>query len=179
MSWATDSLTMLRVMLNDAGVTQTYTDDRLTDLLITAAYIIRIDVNFNTSYNVDITNKLVTPEPVDQSDGKEFTSFTVLKAACLMDESSFRTAALLQGVSARCGPASITTSNYGGYLKELLTAGPCLMYDNLVNQYNFSYEGKQIIKAVMSPFAANDFDPGTQMGQLGIGDYQNPHRQRY
>lgn len=179
MSWATDSLTMLRVMLNDAGVTQTYTDERLTDLLITAAYIIRIDVNFNTSYSVNINSKTVTPEPSEQSDGDEFTSFSVLKAACLMDESAFRTAALLQGVSARCGPASITTSNYGALLKELLSSGPCLMYDTLTNSYNFSYEGKKIIKAVMSPFAANDFDPGTQMGQLGIGDYQNPHRQRY
>ena len=102
----------------------------------------------------------------------------VLKAACLTDESNFRTAALLQGVSARCGPATITTSNYGGYLKELLTAGPCKSYQTLSDQYNFSYEGKRIIKAVMSPFTANDFDPSNQLGQLGAADLQNPFRQR-
>ena len=100
------------------------------------------------------------------------------KAACIADEGNFRTSALLQGVSARCGPASITTANYGAYLKELLTAGPCKSYHNLSNEYNFSYEGKQIIKAVMSPFAANDFDPGNQLGQLGQADLQNPIRQR-
>ena len=30
----------------------------------------------------------------------------------------------------------------------------------------------------MSPFAANDFDPGNQLGQLGQSDLQNPTRQR-
>jgi hypothetical protein len=60
----------------------------------------------------------------------------------------------------------------------LLTAGPCKSYDTLSNEYNFSYEGKQIIKAVMSPFAANDFDPGNQLGQLGQAFLGNPTRQR-
>ena len=96
----------------------------------------------------------------------------------MTDESNFRTAALLQGVSARCGPATLTTSNYGGYLKELLTAGPCKSYETLSDQYNFSYEGKRIIKSVMSPFVANDFDPSNQLGSIGSADLQNPFRQR-
>ena len=179
MSWQNTSLIMLRTLLNNASCsTEKYTDDRLMDLLLTSAYIIRIDINFNTTYTVNVGSQTISPNPEAQTDGDEFISFMVLKAACLTDESNFRTAALLQGVSARCGPASITTANYGGYLKELLTAGPCKSYDNLSSEYNFSYEGKRIIKAVMSPFAANDFDPGTQMGQLGIGDVQNSHRQR-
>ena len=179
MSWQNTSLIMLRTLLNDASCsTEKYTDDRLMDLLLTSAYIIRIDINFNTTYTVNVGSQTISPNPEAQTDGDEFISFMVLKAACLTDESNFRTAALLQGVSARCGPATITTSNYGGYLKELLTSGPCKSYQTLSDQYNFSYEGKRIIKAVMSPFAANDFDPGTQMGQLGIGDSQNSHRQR-
>jgi len=179
MSWQNTSLIMLRTLLNDANCsTEKYTDDRLMDLLLTSAFIIRIDVNFSTSYTINIPSQTISPNPEDQTDGDEFISFMVLKAACLTDEANFRTAALLQGVSARCGPASITTSNYGAYLKELLTAGPCASYDSLTNSYNFSYEGKKIIRSVMSPFAANDFDPGTQMGQLGIGDINNPHRQR-
>jgi hypothetical protein len=60
----------------------------------------------------------------------------------------------------------------------LLTAGPCKSYDSLTNEYNFSYEGRQIIKAVMSPFAANDFDPSNQLGSIGAADLQNPLRQR-
>ena len=179
MSWQNTSLIMLRTLLNDASCsTEKYTDDRLMDLLLTSAYIIRIDINFNTTFTVNVGKQTITPNPEDQTDGDEFISFMVLKAACLTDESNFRTAALLQGVSARCGPATITTTNYGGYLKELLTAGPCKSYDNLSSEYNFSYEGKRIIKAVMSPFVANDFDPSNQLGSIGSADLQNPFRQR-
>jgi len=179
MSWQNTSLIMLRTLLNDASCsTEKYTDDRLMDLLLTSAYIIRIDINFNTTYTVNVGSQTISPNPEVQADGDEFISFMVLKAACLTDESNFRTAALLQGVSARCGPATITTSNYGGYLKELLTAGPCKSYETLSDQYNFSYEGKRIIKSVMSPFVANDFDPSNQLGSIGSADLQNPFRQR-
>ena len=179
MSWQNTSLIMLRTLLNDASCsTEKYTDDRLMDLLLTSAYIIRIDINFNTTFTVNVGKQTISPNPETQTDGDEFISFMVLKAACLTDESNFRTAALLQGVSARCGPATLTTSNYGGYLKELLTAGPCKCYETLSDQYNFSYEGKRIIKSVMSPFAANDFDPSNQLGQLGAADLQNSFRQR-
>lgn len=178
-TWQNTSLLMLRTMLNDAGCGESkYSNDRLEDLLITSAYLLPIDINFNTTYTIDVEAYTISPDPISQTDGTDFISFMVLKAACIADEGNFRTAALLQGVSARCGPATITTSNYGGYLKELLTAGPCKSYDSLSNEYNFSYEGKQIIKAVMSPFAANDFDPGNQLGQLGQADLQNPIRQR-
>ena len=53
MSWQNTSLIMLRTLLNDASCsTEKYTDDRLMDLLLTSAYIIRIDINFNTTYTV-------------------------------------------------------------------------------------------------------------------------------
>jgi hypothetical protein len=150
-TWQNTSLLMLRTMLNDAGCGESkYSNDRLEDLLITAAYLLPIDVNFNTTYTVDVEAYSISPDPIGQTDGTDFISFMVLKAACIADEGNFRTSALLQGVSARCGPASITTANYGAYLKE----------------------------AVMSPFAANDFDPGNQLGQLGQADLQNPIRQR-
>ena len=178
-TWQNTSLLMLRTMLNDAGCGESkYSNDRLEDLLITSAYLLPIDVNFNTTYTVDVEAYTISPDPISQSDGTDFISFMVLKAACIADEGNFRTAALLQGVSARCGPATITTSSYGSYLKELLTAGPCKSYSSLTNEYNFSYEGKQIIKAVMSPFAANDFDPSNQLGSIGAADLQNPIRQR-
>lgn len=179
MSWKNTALIMLRTMLNDANCcSEDHTDSRLMELLITAAYINPIEINFKNDYTVSIENQSITPDPSTQEDGREFISFMVLKAACMTDLSNFRTAALLQGVSARCGPATITTSNYGAYLKELLKEGPCKSYDTLVERYNLSYDNAKIIRAVMSPFASNDFDPGSQLGQLGIGDYTNTHRKR-
>ena len=159
-SWQNTSLLMLRTMLNDAGCGESrYSNNRLEDLLITAAYFLPIDINFNSTYVVDVEAYTITPDPIGQTDGPEFINFMVLKAACIADEGNFRNSALLQGVQARCGPAILNTSSYGQYLNELLTNGPCKVYQDVSSDYNFSYEGRKIIRAIMSPFVSNDFYP--------------------
>ena len=112
MSWQNTSLIMLRTMLNDAGCdgNNTYSTQRLEDLLITSAYFLPIDINFNSSYAVDVA-------------------------------------------------ASIQTGGYGAQLAVLLNEGPCKSFEELKKAYNFSYEGKKIIRAVMSPFVSNDYIP--------------------
>jgi len=182
MSWQNTSLLMLRTMLNDAGVSEMrYSTQRLEELLITSAYFLPLEINFNSIYTVDVSAYTITPDPGGSSptaDGDEFISFMVLKAACIADEGNFRNAALLQGVNARVGPAHINTSAYGSHLTTLLTEGPCKAFQELRSEYNFSYEGKKIIRAVMSPFAANKFDPRSMLGGVGEGDLQNPIRNR-
>lgn len=176
-TWQVTSRTMLRTMLDDIGSTK-YTDDRLDQFLITAAYFLPVDINFSTDYIINVETETISPDPISQSDGPEFINFMVLRAACLTDQGSFRNAALLQGVQARCGPAVLNTSGYGQYLKDLLTNGPCKAYNELKDMYNLSYEGSRIIRAVMSPFVSNDFYP--PMGSSGHGqtDTNNPVRNR-
>jgi hypothetical protein len=179
MSWQNTSLLMLRTMLNDAGVSEMrYSTQRLEELLITSAYFLPLGINFNSTYVVDVSAYTITPDPSTTADGDEFISFMVLKSACIADEGNFRNAALLQGVNARVGPAHINTSAYGSHLTVLLTEGPCKAFQELRKEYNFSYEGKKIIRAVMSPFAANKFDPRTMLGSMGEADLQNPIRNR-
>ena len=183
MSWQNTSLLMLRTMLNDAGVSETrYSTQRLEELLITGAYFLPLEINFNTTYTINVSSYAITPDPAPSTsipvDGDEFISFMVLKAACIADEGNFRNAALLQGVNARVGPAHINTSSYGSHLTTLLTEGPCKAFQELKREYNFSYEGKKILRAVMSPFAANKFDPRTMLGAVGEADLQNPIRNR-
>jgi len=180
MSWQNDTQLMLRTMLNDAGCggEDRYTTQRLEELLITAAYFLPTEINFSTTYAIDISTYTITPNPDGLVDGAELVSFMVLKAACLADEGNFRNAALLQGVNARVGPAHINTSAYGTHLATLLTEGPCKAFEELKQIYNFSYTGKKIIRAVMSPFAANKFDPRSMLGAIGEADLQNPIRNR-
>lgn len=162
-------------MLNDSGCTNTYTDKRLEELLITSAYFLPLQVNFITDYSINVETKTITPDPIsNEQDGREFINFMVLKSACLTDESAFRNAALLQGVTARLGPATIQTSSYGVELKELLSKGPCGVLDDLIQKYNFTYEGKGIIRAILSPFVGNDYDPNT----ADVGSYLNLLRDR-
>ena len=169
-TWQNTSLILFRTMLNDAGCDAvSYPPQRLSDLLITAAYFLPLDINFSTAFVVDVEARTITPNPIDQTDGDEFINFMVLRAACMADEGNFRTAALAQGVSARLGPASLQTSNYGQYLHMLLKEGPCRTYERLVEIYNVSYEGSKVIRAVLSPFVSNNYDPSNQLGSLGAG----------
>ena len=170
MTWQNSSLIMLRTMLNDAGCsTVKYPNQRLDDLLITAAYFLPMEINFSSSFVINVTTRTITPDPGDTAttDGDEFISLMVLKAACIADEGNFRTAALAQGVTARCGPAVLQTSSYGQYLGTLLNEGPCKSYEEIKKKYNFSYEGGRILRAVMSPFAANKYDPTNRLGSIG------------
>jgi len=167
MSWKTIGRTMLRTMLNDPSST-TYTDSRLDSLLVTSAFFLPIEINFKTDYVIDIGTETVTPEPSTTAlDGVDFISLVVLKAACMADTGSFRTRALIQGVSAKLGPAALQTGNYGAQLVNLLNLGPCKAYEELKKEYNFSYKGKQVIRALMSPFVSNDFNPDNAGGALG------------
>ena len=170
-TWQSTSLIMLRTMLNDAGCDSVkYTPQRLEDLLITSAYLLPLEVHFSTAFVVDVEARTITPNPIDQRDGDEFINFMVLKSACLADEGNFRTAALAQGVTARLGPASLQTTSYGQYLGTLLNEGPCKAYNRLVEVYNMSYDGSKIIRAVMSPFVSNNYDPSNMLGSMGEAD---------
>lgn len=170
-TWQSTSLIMLRTMLNDAGCDSVkYTPQRLEDLLITSAYLLPLEVHFDTTFVVNVETRAITPNPMSQADGDEFVNFMVLKAACIADEGNFRTAALAQGINARLGPIALQTSSYGQYLGTLLNEGPCKAYNRLVEVYNMSYDGKKIIRAVMSPFVSNDYDPTNQLGSIGSAD---------
>ena len=180
-TWQNTSLIMLRTMLNDAGCSEsTYSNKRLEDLLITSAYLLPAEANFSNDYTIDVELRTVSPDPAASStaDGVDFINLMVLKAACMADQGSFRDAALLQGVSARVGPASIQTSNYGAYLHQLLKDGPCASYKTLLERFNYSYDGKQIIRAVMSPFVSNNFDPSKQTGGSDDTFFSSTQRNR-
>ena len=69
-TWQNTSLIMLRTMLNDAGCGETkYTNNRLENLLITAAYFLPIDINFNSTYIVDVEKNTISPDPISKDDG--------------------------------------------------------------------------------------------------------------
>lgn len=170
-TWQNTAITILRTMLDDSGCTNTYTDKRLEELLISAAYFLPLKINFVTSYTINVETKIISPDPIETTeDGSEFINFMILRAACILDESSFRSAALLQGVSARLGPAAIQTNGYGTLLKEFLDKGPCKMFEELTQTYNFNYTNKGIVRAILSPFAANDYYPNDRGNSYVYGD---------
>ena len=119
MAWQTDLVTMLRNVIFDVDDTNyTYTDNRLKEMLVVSAHLVNQEIAFDTDYTITISKTGISPDPTDSTDANSgaFQNFVVLKAACLADQSTLRTKALAAGVSAKLGPASISTnSNFRGF----------------------------------------------------------------
>jgi hypothetical protein len=159
MAWQDEAVPMLRIMINDFGETPSYSDSRLTDILIVAAYNIRREVTFTNTYSVSIATKSISPDPISNDDDI-FISLLVLKAACLADQSTFRTKALLEGVRAAMGPANIAISGNLSGFRVLLETGPCKAYQEMKDQQNFGGEALAMnVRAILTPFVSNQFDP--------------------
>ena len=165
MAWQTDLVTMLRNVIFDVDSTNyTYTDNRLKEMLVVSSHLVTQDIAFDTTYTITISTTGISPDPTDSTDANSiaFQNFVVLKAACLADQSTLRTKALAAGVTAKLGPASIrTNSNLRGF-EILFNEGPCSAYSSLKWEYEMG--DSKAIRAILSPFVGNTFDPASLGG---------------
>jgi len=173
MYWEIEIPIIIRSLINDLGATPTYSDDRILQLSVVAANYVTKEVNLSKEYNVDIINVDIIPDPSENSTrDTDFISFIALKSACLLDQSTFRTKAALEGIKTSLGSANISVAgNLAGY-KTLLEMGPCKLYEQLVMDHNIG--NATAVRAILSPFVGNDFDPRVlSRGYYGIGPYGN------
>lgn len=156
MSWQSDGIIMLRIMLNDNCDDPQYSDSSLEQLLVVAAHYVITDVSLSVDYEVSISDMTITPDPTDDPRDEVFINFMVLKAACLADQGNFRLKAALEGIKAVLGPAALSVGgNLRGYL-TILEQGPCKAYADMKKDFAF---GNTTVKAIFSPFVGNRFDP--------------------
>lgn len=154
MSWTDNALMPLRILINDFTIPYNYDDNSLKQLLFVAGVYVAKELNLPTTYSFTYSTYIVTPDP---SNDEIFTSMTILKAACLTNTWNFNSKAIMDGISAKCGPAQMTVKSDGRLLLGLLTEGPCKAYEDLKTQFNFG--NPDIIKGILSPFISNTFLP--------------------
>jgi hypothetical protein len=160
MAWQDTGLMMLRILIGDTSKTPDYGDQELEELLVVGAMYVKQEIQWTTTYVIDVPGVSITPDPTSTSaDGEEFLNFSVLKAACLVDISTFRTKALSAGIEAKCGPVVLKTLEHISGFRELLTKGPCAAYKTLKKEYEFG--NIAVCKAILSPFVNNTFDPSS------------------
>jgi len=156
MAWQTDIISLVRVVINDLGDPPQYSDERLIQTIIVAARYLQFDVNLERKYNIDLINQTITPDPTDDNDDV-FLCMTGLKTACIIDQSTFRSKAALEGIRAALGPAQLSTAGHLAGFKEILEHGPCNLYANLTEHWDV--QNATAVAAVLSPFVGNKFDP--------------------
>lgn len=111
-TWASDIITLLRVLIDDVDAT-TYTNARLTDVIVVAAHFISREINFDYEYIVDIPSQTMNVDP-----DADFKNFAALKAAGIILNAEARTLAK-QAFRVKDGPSEIDTGRVYVYIKGL------------------------------------------------------------
>jgi len=157
-SWLTEMVVMLRYVINDLGSTPDYSDVRLAQTLCVAAQLVLQEISFSNTYTINVANLTMIPDPTQlATPDTAFMNFCVLRAACMIDQSSLRTKALVNGIRANLGPLMLDTNGHiAGFLKTL-ELGVCKTYADMKFQY--AAGDSSIVQAVLSPFVSNDYDP--------------------
>jgi len=163
MSWQTELPSIVRILINDMDDQPVYSDQRLLQVLAVAAKYVQFDVVLDHKYDVDVSLSIISPDPTLDKD-EIFISLVCLKAACLVDQSTLRTKAAIEGVRASLGPASLSVGGSLEGLRLILEKGPCATYDELTSHWDV--KDASAIKAIFSPFVGNKFDPRYIQGNI-------------
>lgn len=135
MSWITESVLVLRHMINDVLTPYKYDDDRLTELLIVSARMVQSEVNLVNTYTVEVDTTTLTPDPTDPTTKDDpFIELMTLKAACVLDRSEARTAAT-QAISIKDGSSAVDLRGSAESRIKLLKVNWCQEYQNYKEYY--------------------------------------------
>jgi hypothetical protein len=156
MSWQIEIPIMVRVLINDLSDAPTYSDERLLQTIAVAAKYVQFDVVLDRSYTVDVVSSSLSPDPTLEDDSI-FISLLALKTACLIDQSTLRTRAALEGIRAALGPASLSVAGNIAGINLIIDKGPCAAYDELTSHWDV--KEATAVRSVLSPFVGNKFDP--------------------
>lgn len=157
MSWQAEIPIIVRTLINDLDYDkQTYTDDRLLQIIVVAAKYVQFDVSLDHAYTVDVVNPAISPDPTEDNDSI-FISLVSLKSACIVDQSALRTRAALEGIRAALGPAQLSVAGNLAGFNLIIDKGPCAAYEELTSHWDV--KEATAIRAILSPFVGNKFDP--------------------
>jgi len=156
MSWQTEIPIIVRTLINDWSDPPTYSEERLLQVISVAAKYVQFDVSLENSYNINVVNPNITPDPTVSQDDI-FISLVSLKTACIIDQSTLRTKAALEGIKTVLGPASLSIANSLTGWKMVIEKGACATYEELTSHWNV--QDATSVRAILSPFVGNNFDP--------------------
>ena len=156
MSWNIEIPIIVRTLINDLNDSPTYSDERILQVITVAAKYVQFDIVLDNSYAIDVINTNISPDPTANNDSI-FISLVGLKAACIIDQSTLRSKAALEGIRAALGPAQLSIAGSLAGFNLILDKGPCAAYEELVSHWDV--REATAVRAILSPFVGNKFDP--------------------
>ncbi len=128
--WTTEMVKLLRNMVGDTASPYKYDDNRLQEIILLAAQHVSAELDFSTTYVVDIDELTLEPDPTDREANTRdnaFINLVTMKAACIIDQSEARTASA-KGISIRDGDSAISTESALSGRLAIFKLGWCAEY---------------------------------------------------
>lgn len=108
--WQDVIIQLLRTVIQDVGITPTYDDGRLEEVILGAAHLVQSEITFAYVYTVNLISGTISPDPVTKDD-ISFINMVAYKSALLILNSELKTSAG-QGVMIKDGPSTIDTRQF-------------------------------------------------------------------
>lgn len=166
MPWQDELTIITRTLINDWNTPYEYSDSRIQQVITVAAKFVNFDINLDYNYSIDVINISINPDPVDIND-TIFNSMCCLKAACIIDQGTFRTKAALEGIRAALGSANVSIAGSLAGWQAIIDHGACGLYDELTSHWDV--RNATAFAAVLTPFVNNRYDPR----YLNVGPFRN------
>ena len=165
MGWELVAVRILRVLLDDLGMTARYSDDRLEELFLVAAQLVQTEVDFDVDYVIRIDARTIIPDPTEDPRDDLFMNLAALKAGCLLDRSVLRTAAG-KGVMIKDRDVVVDLRDQVKNQNVVIDKGLCAEYNVLKEEFEL---GKTITGRIISgPFRLGGYN--------GYDGYNNYYR---
>lgn len=144
-------VTILRYMIDDLANTPKYDDERLATLILVSAQFTKSENTFRTSYDVDIENMTLEPDPTAEGTRDDaFINLTLLKAACMLAGSGLSKGG---GLLVRENGYSFDDRRVSDARKLQVTTW-CTAYTNA--RKDFSFTDLPVGEAIIGPYRSRD-----------------------
>lgn len=154
--WNDTWIHLLRAEINDID-SESYSDDRLLEVLIVAAYQVRQAINFTNTYTINICEQTISPDPVESND-YDFSVLAVYKAACIVLNGEAKKAST-DAIMIKDGPSVLDTRTSANNLSKA-AENACKTYMDLLNEFRFigSLSDDNVLgQAVLTPYSPGSF----------------------
>ncbi len=158
MAWQNDLGIILRTIINDLDGTD-YTNSKIEQILVVAAKLIKLEIDFAYIYAIDVEEVTISPDPV-AADDNAFITLVSLKAACLILGAELKLAA---AQSFRVQDASAVVD-----IKGVFEAKKAL-YDQLCKDYakaktDYIAGNLSSFAAILSPYTQDSISTHISLG---------------
>lgn len=156
MPWQNETVRILRYLINDLdNSSYTYTDSRLEETILVGAQLASMEVDFETTYTIDVDACMLSPDPTDSSTRDNgFINLVCLKAAILVLSGELKTYAL-NSVRVSDGPSTIDFTDVVAN-KQLALKNAQEMYE----QAKINYQaGGRVGQAILGPYTNVNLNP--------------------